>query len=578
MDIKREITRCHKIRVNILYVCIFLIFAALLYQLVRIQLINHSKYTSLASSQHTKKLEIPTSRGLILDRNGVKLAESIQVSSVFADPLLIKDKKGTAQILSSVLGLDTTKVVNLLNKDKRFVWIKRKATDKQAKTIERLELKGIGFRDEYKRIYPYGSLCSHVVGFTDIDGNGLEGIEGTLDHVLSGSKGYKIIERDGRRRLISTLNGESVSAKYGNNVYLTIDGEIQAIVEEELENACLKWQPKSATAIVMDPLTGEILAMSNYPSFDPNFVRNSKQHERRNRAITDCFEPGSLIKPIIVCGALDNGLVKEDEIFFCYNGAFKVRKRVIKDTHPYDYLTVSEILINSSNIGMAQLGMLMERERLYNHLRNFSFGEKTGIRLLGESKGILRPVSRWTNDSAISVAFGYEIAATPLQLVTAFCSIANGGALLRPQIVYAITDATGKVIRKNYETPVRLRRVISPRVARGIMNPILGDVVRDGTGKKAMLFEYDIAGKTGTTKKLQKIGNKLSYSNSKYISSFIGYAPENDPRVCVLVTLNEPGNGIYYGGTVAAPVVREIIKRVLYYLRVEPQYIRAIQS
>lgn len=577
MDIREKNTR-YKTRANVLYICVFIIFSALLYQLVRIQIIDHSKYSSLASSQQNKKLEIPTCRGLIFDKNGVKLAESIQVSSVFADPLLIKNKKKVAKILSVVLGLNDTNVINLLNKEKRFVWIKRKATDKQADIIEKLKLKGVGLRDEYKRVYPYGRLCCHVIGFADIDENGLEGIEGALDHVLSGSKGYKIVERDGRQRRISILNGEGVSARYGNNVYLTIDSEIQSIVEEELENARLKWEPKSATAIVMDPFTGEILAMANYPSFDPNFIQKSKQYERRNRAVTDCFEPGSMIKPIIVCGALDSGLVTEDDVFFCHNGVYKVRSRVIRDVHPYGNLTVSEIVINSSNIGMAQLGMLMESERLYNHLRNFSFGEKTGIRLPGESNGILRPLNLWTPDSAISVAFGYEIAVTPLQLITAFCSIANGGTLLRPQMIYAITDSTGKVIKRKHEIPVPIRSVVSPRVARGIMNPILGDVVREGTGRNAMLFEYDIAGKTGTTKKLQKVGNKMSYSNNKYIGSFIGYAPENDPRICVLVLIDEPEGRSYYGGTIAAPVVREIIKSTLSYLRVEPQYIRAIQS
>ena len=575
---KEKITRSHKVKASILYVSIFIMFSALMYQLVRIQVLEHKKYSTLALSQQTKRLELPTSRGLVFDRNGVELAKSMQVSSVFADPLLIKDKKSVAQIISKNLNLNSKKVANLLNKKKRFVWIKRRVTDEEAEVIKGLELQGIGLRDEYKRSYPKGKLCSHVIGFTDIDENGLEGIERTFNQVLSGNKGYKVVERDGRQRYISTLSGETVSARNGYNVYLTIDSEIQAIVEDELESAYLKWGPDSATAIVMDPYSGEILAMANYPSFDLNFVQKSKINARRNRAITDCFEPGSVIKPIIVCGALDSGLVSEDDSFFCHNGTYKVRGRVISDVHHYGNLTVSEILINSSNIGMAQLGQLMERDRLYSHLKSFAFGEKTGIKLPGEARGILRPLNQWTADSAISVAFGYEIAVTPLQLITAYCSIANGGTLLQPEIVYAISDYTGKRVKKNDEAPMRVSRVVSTRVARGLVGPILADVVREGTGRKAKLLEYDIAGKTGTTKKLHKVGNKWVYSNSKHIGTFIGYAPADDPRICVLVMMNEPKKGAYYGGTVSAPTVGEITKRVLHYMHVGPQYMHTVQS
>ena len=266
-----KIPKCFKIRVNILCLCIFVIFTALLYQLVRIQIFDHKKYTSLAFSQQFKKQDIPTRRGVIFDRNGLTLAESVQVSSVFADPLAIKDKKKTAQVISQVLGLNKTKVEKLLNKKKRFVWIKRRIPDEQEDVLRQLNLKGIGFRYEYKRIYPYEKLCSHILGFTDIDQNGLEGIESSFNHVITGSKGSRVVEKDGRQRQFSTLQGETVSAKYGDSVFLTIDCKIQAIVEDELEKACSKWNPESAVAIAMDPFTGEVLAMANYPSFNPNF-------------------------------------------------------------------------------------------------------------------------------------------------------------------------------------------------------------------------------------------------------------------------------------------------------------------
>lgn len=573
-----KIPKCYKIRANILCLCIFVIFTALLYQLVRIQILDHKKYTSLAFSQQFKKQDIPTRRGVIFDRNGLTLAESVQVSSVFADPLAIKDKKKTAQVISQVLGLSKTKVEKLLNKKKRFVWIKRRILDEQEDVLRQLNLKGIGFRNEYKRVYPYEKLCSHILGFTDIDQNGLEGIESSLNEVITGSKGSKVVEKDGRQRQFSTLQGETVSAKYGNSVFLTIDCKIQAIVEDELENACLKWKPDSAVAIVMDPFTGEVLAMANYPSFNPNFVQDSSPRERRNRAITDCFEPGSLIKPLIVSGALDSGLVTEDEMFFCYNGVYKVNggRRVIRDSHSYGNLSVSDIVVHSSNIGMAQLGLRIKKHRLHKYLKDFAFGEKTGIQLPGEAKGIVWPLKRWSVGSEISISFGYETTVTPIQMITAFCSIANGGTLLKPQIVSKITDYSGKRVVKKYKTPERVRRVISPKIAREVMSPILEDVVNVGTGQKAMLIMHRVAGKTGTAKKLERVGNKMRYSN-KYIGSFVGYAPVDEPKVCVLVSLNEPKNGAYYGGTVAAPAVGNIIERTLDYMEVGSQYVQTAQ-
>jgi len=567
----KTIPNSYKIKANILCMCVFVIFSALLYQLIRIQIIDHKKYSSLALTQQFKKEDIPTKRGFIFDRTGLKLAESLQVNSVFADPLNIKNKKKTAKILSDILSLNKTDVADLLNKQKRFVWIKRRISDEQAVTLKELNLEGVGFRQEYKRVYPYERLCSHVLGFTDVDENGIEGIERSFDRVISGSKGSKVVEKDGHQHRFSTLKGETVSARYGNSVYLTIDCEVQSIVEDELEKACIEWEPDSAIAIAMDPSTGEILAMANYPSFNPNTVFKSSAEERRNRAITDCFEPGSLIKPLIVSGAIDSGVVDEDKVFPCYDGAFRVGSRVVRDTHPYDFLSVSGIVIHSSNIGMAQIGMLMKKKRLYSFLKSLSFGEKTGIQLPAEAEGVVRPLNRWTRDSPISVAFGYEITVTPLQLITAFSSIANGGTLLKPKIVSKITDYSGKKVEKKNEIPERVRRVISPEIAREKMSPILEDVVKEGTGKNAMLFTYRVAGKTGTAKKYQ--ADEKKYSN-KYISSFVGFAPVDDPKVCVLVSLNEPKNGAYYGGTVAAPAVGKIIERTLDYLDAGTPFVR----
>ncbi len=575
---QKTIPNGYKIRVNILCVSIFIMFSALLYQLVRIQIIDHNKYCSLAFSQQFKKQTIPTKRGLIFDRGGSKLAESIQVGSVYADPLFIEKKKKTSKILSNVLGLNSAEVVKLLNKKKRFVWIKRRISDEQEEALRTLGLKGISIKHEYKRVYPYDKLCSQVLGFTDIDENGLGGIERSFNQVISGSNGSKVVEKDGLQHQFSTLKEETVSAKYGNSVFLTIDCNIQSIVEEELEKACLKWNPNSGIAIAMDPSTGEVLAMANYPTFNPNFVQKSNLEQRRNRAITDCFEPGSLIKPLIVSGALNNGLVEEDETIFCYNGAYKVNggRRVVRDSHSHGDLSISGIVVHSSNIGMAQIGQRLKKRRLHGYLKDFAFGEKTGIQLPGEVRGIVRPLKLWSVDSEISVSFGYETAVTPIQMVTAFCSIANGGTLLKPRIISKITDYSGKRVIKKYDSPERIRRVFAPEIARGIMAPILEDVVKEGTGKRAMRFTHRVAGKTGTAKKLKMIDNKMEYSN-KYIGSFVGFAPADEPKICVLVSLNEPNNGAYYGGTVAAPAVGNIIERTLGYMEFGSQYVQMAQ-
>ncbi len=576
----KKIPKGYRIRANILCVFLFIIFSALLYQLVRIQITDHKKYSSLAFSQQCKKQTIPTRRGIIFDRGGSKLAESIQVGSVYADPLFITEKKKTSKILSDVLSLKKADVIKLLNKKKRFVWIKRRISDEQEEALRLLNLSGISIKHEYKRVYPYDKLCSQVLGFTDIDENGLGGIERSLNQVISGSNGSKVVEKDGRQHPFSTLKEETVSAKYGNSVFLTIDCNIQSIVEEELEKACMTWDPNSGIAIAMDPSTGEVLAMANYPTFNPNLVRDSKIEERRNRTITDCFEPGSLIKPLLVSCALDNGLVKEDETFFCYNGAYKVNggRRVIHDSHSSGDLSVSDIIVVSSNIGMAQLGQRIKKHRLHRYLKDFAFGEKTGIQLPGEAKGIVWPLNRWSVGSEISISFGYETTVTPIQMVTAFCSIANGGTLLKPRIISKITDYSGKRVKKKYETPKRIRRVVSPAIARGVMSPILEDVVNteEGTGKQAMLSMYRVAGKTGTAKKLEKVGNKMKYVN-KYIGSFVGFAPVEEPKICVMVSLNEPKNGKYYGGTVAAPAVGRIIEKTLGYMEFGSQYVQIAQ-
>lgn len=561
--------RKHKCWVNIVGVLLIMAFISLAVNLGRIQLLDHEKYIKLAKAQQHKKIELPARRGSIFDRNGITLAESLQVGSVYVDPAEIEDPSAVAYHLSKLLKVNSSKLLKQLKRDSRFVWIKRKVSDEELNAIAKLSLKGVYIKHEYHRFYPNQHLASHILGFTDIDEKGLEGIERSFDSVLSGIPGYKLINRDAHQRQIITPDTEEQMPRHGYDVVLTIDANIQRFAEEELENAYKKWAPVSATSIVMDPMTGEVLAMCNYPTFDPNHAKKSVPGNRRNRAVTDCYEPGSIMKPIVISGIFEHGLVKPDDVLFCNNGSCEFEGRIVRDTHGgHGNLTVSEIVTKSSNIGMAKLGLLMGNERMYKHLKQFNFGEKTGIELPGEIGGIFHPLKKWSRKySLVSVSIGQEIAVTPLQFVTAFCSIPNGGLLFEPTIIKSTMNTDDK-IKEDSQGHRSVRRLITTNVARNIMNPILTKAVTEGTGKNANMLEYDVAGKTGTSQKVEGAGGR--YSHEKYVGSFIAYAPAEDPRICVLVMINEPRNGAYYGGTVAAPVVREIIKRSLFYLGVEP--------
>jgi len=544
-------------------------FIALAVRIGRIQLVDHEKYIKLAKAQQCKKIELPARRGSILDRNGIKLAESLQVGSVYVDPAEIEDIPTVVYQLNKLLKLNSSKLVKQLNREKRFIWIKRKVSEEELNAVAKLSLKGVYIKCESHRFYPNQQLGSHILGFTNVDEKGLEGVELSFDSVLSGKPGFKLINRDALQRQIITPDDDVQMPKHGDSVVLTIDANIQRFAEEELEIAYKKWEPASATAIVMDTMTSEVLAMCNYPTYDPNHFKKYPPCSRRNLAVTDCYEPGSLIKPIVISGIFEQGLVKPDDVLFCNNGACEIEGRVLHDTHGgHGNLTVSEIVAYSSNIGMAKLGMLMGNEKMYRHLKQFNFGEKTGIELPGEIGGIFRPLKQWSRKyTLISISIGHEIAVTPLQFITTFCSIPNGGLLLKPKIVKSIIDNNNETIEES-QRPQPVARVMRANVARNIMNPILKKVVTEGTGKNANLLEYDVAGKTGTSQKADGDGGR--YSHEKHVGSFIAYAPAEHPRICVLVMINEPRNGAYYGSTVAAPVVREIIRRSLLYLGVEP--------
>ncbi|MBA7530874.1 putative peptidoglycan D,D-transpeptidase PenA [subsurface metagenome] len=507
---------------------------------------------------------------MIFDRNGELLAISKIVDSVYGTPDILKKHPESIKALAEVLEIPAnkiqTRVTRAHQKGKKFIWIKRRITQTESRTLKKRKLKGIGFREEYKRFYPKGELACHLLGYRGVDEQALAGIELTNDEYLMGESGYAIVPRDARQRKLSSLELlQQPPLSPGHNVYLTIDEVIQHIAEEELDRACLKWWPKSATAIVMDPHTGEILALANRPAFDPNNFNTSPAEIRCNQAIAYAYEPGSTLKPFTAAAALDRKLVTIQDEFFCENGQFKIDNRTIHDHHPYAQLTFTQILSKSSNIGMVKVGLLLGRDAMYAYLREFGFGEKTGLGLAGETAGIITPYYQWTDYTTTSVPMGHEIAVSTLQLTRAYCAFANGGWLIKPGIIAKITDAANRPV-KTFKSEA-VRRVIRPKTAEQ-MKSILIDVVNNGTGQAARLPYYQIAGKTGTAQKIKPDG---TYSHEKFRGMFAGFAPAKDPKIMVLVILDEP-QGAYYGGTVAAPSVARIIQKTLKYLRVPKRF------
>ncbi len=535
----------------------------------QIQLLDHERYGDLALQQRTIRRSLSAWRGHIYDGAGRLLATSVKRWSVFADPARIENPRATAVLLSRTLGVDAASLRARLDGSSRFAWVKRQVSDAEAEEARRLGLAGVHFRREHHRLYPPGRLCAHVVGFTDIDGRGLSGIELEFDRVLRSTPGREEVRCDAARRVIRRPGGELLSRPAnGYDVYLTLDAYVQQIAREELMAQVGEHEPESAWALVLETRSGAVRALVNWPDFDPNSPALSEPAHRRNYVLTDAYEFGSVMKPLTVAAALQEGLVSADTQFQCHGGAWSVGRRTIHDVHPFGTLTVSDIVAKSSNIGAAQIGLLLGAERFHGSLRRFGFGEPTGIHLPGEVSGIIRPVARWTRDSMMSVAFGQEIATTPLGTACAFAALANGGLLLQPQIVSKIAESgTGRTVYELSGPRVR-RRAVSERTAALVME-MLERVVQQGTGRRARLDRYGVAGKTGTGALLRL--DRRGYSEERCLASFVGIAPADSPRLLVLVSLKAPRRGSHYGGVVAAPACREILRRTLLYMNVAPR-------
>jgi cell division protein FtsI (penicillin-binding protein 3) len=535
-------------------------------RLFALQVVEATELSKRAERQHEKSVVLEGERGTIFDRQGRILATNVEVPSIYAIPSLIRNREAVAPDLARVLQSDARTILKRLEGKRNFVWIERKVAPAVARSVMELGIEGIGVLKESQRFYPKRNLMGHLLGFAGMDNRGLEGIELKYDTLLRGEKGWAVVERDAFGHSIFQKGLDSVAPSRGNDLVLTIDEVIQHIAETELDSVMEQTQAANASVIVMNPKTGEILAMAVRPEFNPNRVEFLHPDQWRNRAVTDSYEPGSTFKIVTASAALEERVAGPGDIFYCEEGRMAVAGGVMRDHEKEGYLTFREVIQKSSNIGMVKIAMRMKDERLYRHIRAFGFGEKTGIDLEGEAPGLIRDPRYWSGRSLASISIGQEVAATPLQIITAVSAIANGGMLMRPHVVSEIRDADGRVVKV---FPPEIKRIaVSPETTGKMMSILEGTVTKNGTGEKAAIPGYRVAGKTGTAQKIDPVTKR--YSMQDTVSSFVGIVPAEDPRIVVLVVVDSP-KGMAWGGTVAAPVFKTIAEQVLRYLGVPPR-------
>ncbi len=561
-----EAPRPGKSRRRALFVAIGLVAWMVLIgaRLVQLQVSQHDDFTSRARNQQLSAIETSPTRGQVLDRQGRELARSIETKSFFADPRDISDPNDTAKRIAAITGQDRDELVKRLavaiDAKKQFVWIARRINIESAKKLDAMELKGIYSRQEPKRYYPNDSLAAHVLGFVGTDEIGLSGVEQSYNEKIRGESGKVYLEMDRDRRAFESYE---VQPNPGQTVVLTIDQTIQYRTEQALGEAVERAHAKSGTAIVMDPRTGEILALANAPSFDPNQSQEYTAEARVNGALQNIYEPGSTFKVVAYSAAIEKGLVRPEDKIDCQMGQITVAGRLIHDHKRFGVLTIADALAQSSNVGAIKLGLLVGNESMYEYMKRLGFGSRTGIDLAGESAGLLKSLARWQPSSIGSIAMGQEIGVTPLQMATAYSVLANDGMLVKPHVVRELRSPDGAVV---FQAKPETRRALKAETTAALRNMLEG-VTLHGTARKAQLDGYTAAGKTGTA---QKIDPKThTYSATKYIGSFVGFAPVNNPAVVIIVVIDEP-QGSYHGGDVAAPVFREIAEQILPDLSVSP--------
>lgn len=552
-------------RAGLVCVAFALVLSVYSGRLIYLQVGKHREYAALAAGNTAKKKKVLAERGAITDARGEVLAGNVPIYTVVVDATLVSDKPRLASILAPRLKLDADQLEQRIGAipAKPYIVVARGVDAATKDAIEQdvasAKLRGMIYAREPRREYPNENMLGHVLGFLNREGKGVQGIEMMMEPYLKGEDGFIYTEKDAVGREIVAYRSMERPARDGMTVQLTIDMRLQAIVEDELEKACQMLNPKMMSAVFVDPSTGEILAMATRPSFNPNDPGGAAVETTRNRAIVDTYEPGSTFKLVIVSAALAEGLVTPSTVMRCENGSFAYGGKVLHDTHPYPELSVHDVLVKSSNIGCAKLGLLLGADKLYEYIRRFGFGERTGVGLPGEIGGILRPRHQWSALSLTRIPIGQGVAVTPLQSAMALSVIANGGTMMLPQIVRSVRDGDGREVVSF--RPQEVRRVIAPETAAAVASA-LGDVVSDrGTARLASFPGYKVAGKTGTAEKFDPKGG---YQKGVYVLSFAGYFPASNPRVAGIVVVDDPatpGTSVY-GGTVVAPIFSHIGERM----------------
>jgi cell division protein FtsI (penicillin-binding protein 3) len=561
-----NLTKTVKQRIRLVRAFLCLLFIGILARGVFLQIVQAEELRAKAARQSQRNITIHGERGSIFDINKEKLAVSVQVDSWYACPKEIEAPNKTAKSLSDILGKKQAYYLNLFKKHSSFVWVERKVAPDLSDRLKEAGLPGIHPLRESRRYYPNMSLAAQVLGFVGQDNQGLGGIEYKYDTALKGHSGVTIIPKDARGRPF-TLNVTQVAPSAdGYNFVLTIDKEIQFIAERALMRGVTSSKAASGMAVVMRPDTGEVLAIANSPSFDPNNFSKFKNEHIRNRVVTDVFEPGSSFKPFVAAAALEEGKAKLSDVFDCENGVFYVDGLRVRDDHKYEELTLDQVIRKSSNIGILKLGFILGPKMLYKYTRAFGFGERTGIDLPAESPGLLSHYENWNRVELANNAFGQGTGTTAMQLITAFSAIANGGNLMRPYVIKQAFDSKGRLVTQN--GPRIVRRVISERTASEIKGSLVGVVSPQGTAPNAKVPGFTVAGKTGTA----QIFNKKTgeYSRTDYNAVFGGFLPADDPELCILVVINKPRTSIY-GSVIAVPVFQEIARHSVNYFDIKPK-------
>lgn len=574
--------RDDRARIRFVALMIFGLWSIVVGRLYVVQCDQAVELTSYATRQQLTEVTVPARPADIVDRSGRLLATTIVTPSLFVDPQRLDVDETFLETLAETLGLDAEGLKNRIAEysDKRFLWVKRRLSDEEAEAVQLLDWpdSAYGFRDEFLRQYPQGQVASHVIGYRNIDGEGRGGVEQSLNGLIEGIPGRRKLVRDAVGRIVEVAFDPDSEPRRFEAVQLTLDLTIQMFAEKALDDVVREWKPTGACAIVMEPHTGDILAMASRPTYSLSDMANVPENAWRNQAISIIYEPGSTFKPFIVADALEAGLIERDEVFDCENGEYRMGPRLLHDHHPYERLSVTDVLVKSSNIGMAKIGERMKNRGLYEATVKFGFGRPTGIDLPGELSGILRPLKDWNGYSTGSIPMGHELAVTPLQLITAQSALANGGQLITPRILKGVQGqsmVSARSFQASLEDPswfepaTIVRPIVSADVASWVIQKPMTEVVSRGTGHRAKIPGYSVFGKTGTAQKTDpKTGQ---YSQTLHSSSFICGAPARNPRIIVLVVVDEPtSRTTHYGGTIAAPAAAKILSRSLVYLRVPP--------